>query len=149
MTDGRDEPKGRVGLAGLVGRDWRIVGVLAGVSVLLQGWGLYRVAGPPTPQWFPQADKLEHAAGFALPTVLVLLTLHVRSRAHGGQLSRRAIGWVVAAFGVHAVLSEIIQHVGYTTRTGDPVDVLADGTGTVVGALTAVALLRRSRVAGR
>jgi len=45
---------------------------------------------------------------------------------------------------VHGVVSEVVQHTLYTSRTGDPLDVLADGTGVAVGALVAVALLGRA-----
>ena len=45
--------------------------------MVLQLWGLYRVSGPPQPPWFPFADKLEHAAGFALPVLLILLACGV------------------------------------------------------------------------
>lgn len=126
------------------GRRVRVFGVLAVLALAAQGYGLYRVTGPPTPVWFPGADKLEHAVGFAMPTGLVLLALAGRARARGARLTTRAAGWVLAAFAVHAVLSEVIQHLWYTTRTGDPFDVLADWTGTAVGGLAAMALAPRA-----
>lgn len=144
MTDGQNESDGRYG---------RALSVLAVLALVGQGYGLYRVTGPPTPPWFPQADKLEHVLGFGVPTALVLLALAGRARPRGGRtgpwggsLSART-GWlVVAAFATHAVLSELAQHFWYTTRSGDPHDVLADWIGTAAGALVASTLLRRSRV---
>ena len=145
MTDernGRDAPGGRV------------VGVLAVLALVGQCYGLYRVTGPPTPRWFPQADKVEHAFGFALPTALVLLAVHLRAQpgpaqdqTAGATLPARTVGLVVAAFAAHGVLSEIAQHLWYTTRSGDPLDVLADWTGTAIGACVALALLRRTPAA--
>jgi VanZ family protein len=115
---------------------------LAVVAVLGQLFGLYRVAGPPTPPWFPHADKLEHALGFALPVALVLLAHAVHVAGRGARPARRAQALVVAAFLAHGVVSELVQHAFYATRTGDPLDVLADWTGTALGAATAWALLR-------
>ncbi len=42
--------------------------------------------------------------------------------------------WVSAA---HAVVSEIVQHVAYADRRGDPLDLLADWSGVAVGGLLA------------
>ena len=149
MTDGQNGPAGPYG---------RWVGVLAVLALVGHGYGLYRVTGPPTPAWFPQADKLEHLVGFAVPTALVLLALAGRVRERGGPGPERGVastqpwggrlrartGWlVVAAFAAHAVLSEVAQHLWYTTRSGDPRDVVADWAGTAAGTLVASALLRR------
>lgn len=123
-------------------RRWWALAVLAGLAVAGQLYGLYRATGPPTPSWFPQADKWEHALGFALPTTLVIATLDARERVQ--QLvavqSRRRIVAVAAVFAAHAVVSEVIQHTFYTSRTGDPFDVLADWTGTALGVAAALAL---------
>ena len=43
-----------------------------------------------------------------------------------------AVGWL---FVVHGVISELIQHLFYPNRAGDPLDVLADWSGIVVGGL--------------
>jgi len=123
---------------------WRAVAVLAGLAVLGQLYGLYRVSGPPSPPWFPHADKLEHLLGFALPVALVLLAVGLRSRGAGRRPERRAAGLVVGLFVAHAVVSEVVQHLAYTTRTGDPLDALADGVGVALGAAVAAALLRRT-----
>ena len=126
-------------------RRWRGTAVLAALAVALQLYGLYRVTGPPTPPWFPQADKLEHATGFLLPVALVLLALGGRARGLGTELPRRVVVVVVAVSAAHAVVSELVQHFWYAARTGDPWDVLADLVGTSLGAVAATALLRRSR----
>ena len=120
--------------------------MLAVLAVVGQLYGLYRVTGPPTPLWFPQADKLEHALGFALPAALVLLALDVGSRARhprGDGLPRAAVVGVAAVFAAHAVVSELVQHAFYAHRTGDPLDVLADWTGTAVGLGFALGTRRR------
>ena len=116
---------------------------LAVLAVLGQLYGLYRVSGPPSPSWFPHADKLEHAAGFALPVALVLTACGLRARSLDLPLRRRTWTLVLAAAGAHAVVSELVQHAFYTYRSGDPLAVLADLTGTAVGALAARALLSR------
>ena len=114
--------------------------------MLLQLWGLYRVAGPPQPPWFPFADKVEHAVGFAVPVLLILLAVVLRS----------GFGWrwpgmptsvlVVAIFATHGVVSETIQHRWYRYRTGDPLDVLADWLGIALGMLLfRLIFVRRSR----
>jgi len=123
--------------------------VAAGVAVAAQLWGLYRVAGPPSPPWFPHADKLEHAVGFALPVALVVLALGLRRLSRGRESARRALVGVVAVFAAHAVVSELVQHTFYTGRTGDPLDVLADGVGTAVGALVGSAVLGRVATGAR
>ena len=48
------------------GASWPVVAGLAALAVVAQLYGVYRVTGPPTPPWFPNADKAEHAVGFAL-----------------------------------------------------------------------------------
>jgi VanZ family protein len=53
---------------------------------------------------------------------------------------------VVAVFAAHGVVSELVQHLFYTTRSGDPFDVLADWTGTALGAVVAWAVLGPARV---
>jgi hypothetical protein len=131
-------------------RGWHLAAAGAVIAVFLQLWGLYRVVGPPQPPWFPYADKLEHAAGFALPVMLILLAAALR-RSPGWQWPGTATtAVVVGLFAAHAVASEAIQHVWYRHRTGDPLDVLADWVGIAAAVvLLRVALLRGSRSAYR
>ena len=131
-------------------RSWQLAAAGAVIAVLLQLWGLYRVVGPPRPPWFPFADKLEHAVGFAVPVILILLAAALR-RPPGWQWpSPAAQAAVVGVFAAHAVVSELIQHVWYRHRTGDPLDVLADWVGIAAGVLLLrVILLRGSRSAYR
>jgi VanZ family protein len=127
-------------------RGWHLVATGAVLAVLLQLWGLYRVAGPPQPAWFPFADKLQHALGFAVPVLLILLAIALRGPLGWQWASFRVTALVVAVFAMHAVVSELIQHVWYLYRTGDPIDVLADWAGIAVGVLLLrLILLRRSR----
>jgi VanZ family protein len=128
------------------GGAWPVVAVLAGLAVVAQLYGLYRVTGPPSPPWFPHADKLEHALGFALPVALCLLAVGLRAHSRGAGLSRRALVVVIGVFAAHAVVSELVQHLLYRTRTGDPLDVLADAVGVTAGALAGSWLLRRRDV---
>jgi VanZ family protein len=123
---------------------WRLAAGLAGLAVIVQLWGLYRVPGPPTAPWFPHTDKLQHALGFASPVTLLLLALGLLAGERSDRLSRRALGLVVAVFTVHAVASEIVQHRFYASRTGDPLDVLADLVGVAAGTALALVLLRRA-----
>jgi hypothetical protein len=117
------------------GTGWPVVAGLAALAVVGQLYGLYRVAGPPSPRWLPQTDKVEHAFGFALPVALVLVAAGLRAAARGGPPARRTRTLVLAVFAAHGVVSELVQHLLYTSRTGDPFDVLADWTGTALGAL--------------
>ncbi len=124
-------------------RSWQIVAGLAALAVAAQCYGLYRPTGPPAPSWFPQFDKVEHAAGFALPVALILGALALRARLRGRTLDRRLPVAVALIFLAHAVLSEVIQHTFYRTRTVDPVDVLADSLGVALGVGTYGLLSRR------
>lgn len=127
-------------------RRWHFVAAGAVLAVLLQLWGLYRVAGPPQPAWFPVPDKLQHAVGFAVPVLLILLTVALRGSLGWQWASFRVTALVVTVFAAHAVVSELIQHVWYRYRIGDPLDVLADWAGIAVGVvLLRLILQRRSR----
>lgn len=97
-----------------------------------QLYGLYRPSGPPTTALFPHVDKLAHAAGFALPLLLILLARQAAAPPGEGVRARFA-GGVAAVFAAHAVLSEVIQHRYYEHRSGDPLDVLADWLGIGLG----------------
>ena len=115
-------------------RSWWVTAALAVIALGVQVYGLYRVGAPTSPPWFPLADKVQHLFGFGVPVLLVLLTLVLRQRAYGSAVLRgRRVGLVVAAFGLHAVISELIQGRFYRSRTGDPLDVLADTTGIQLG----------------
>jgi VanZ family protein len=126
-------------------RGWHLAAAAALLAVSLQMWGLYRVTGPPQSAWFPSADKLDHAVGFALPVLLILLT--VTMRGVGWQWpGPRSSALIVAVFAAHAVVSEVIQHLWYRDRTGDPSDVVADWVGLAVGVLAfRMIVQRRSR----
>jgi hypothetical protein len=131
-------------------RGWHLATAGAVIAVLLQLWGLYRVVGPPQPPWFPYADKLEHAAGFALPVMLILLAAALRHPPGWQWPGAATTAVVVGLFVAHAVVSEAIQHVWYRHRTGDPLDVLADWVGIAAGVvLLRVILVRGSRSAYR
>jgi VanZ family protein len=121
----------------------RLLLVLAAVAVAAQLVCLYSPTGPPTPVWFPQADKLEHLLGFGAPVCLILLYQAARPGQDG--IGRRTALVVTGLFSVHAVLSELIQHFFYRHRTGDPFDVLADWMGVVLGWATAQLVVGRSQ----
>lgn len=126
-------------------RGWHLAALGAVFAVLLQLWGLYRVAGPPQPPWFPFADKVEHAVGFAVPVLLILLAIALRGPMSWQWPNMRTGVFVVAVFAAHGVVSELVQHQWYRYRTGDPLDVLADWVGIAVGMLLIrLILLRRS-----
>jgi VanZ family protein len=135
MSDRRDTADRR--------RGHLLVG-LAVLAIVGQLYGLYRTSGPQTLSWFPQADKLAHLLLFAVPVGLVLLTRSVLTAEASRRAAHRFTASVVVLFLLHAVVSELIQHSFYTTRTGDPVDVLADWLGVAVGVASA-RLLGRPR----
>jgi len=139
------------------GRTARLVATATALAALaVHLWGLYRDHGPPSPPWFPNADKLEHLVGFGLPCFLVLLALHLHAAASGRSLGVRAVALVVGLFVVHAGVSEVVQGALYTTRSGDPLDAVADVAGTLLGLAAYLVLGRRTgagdvpdRTAGR
>jgi len=77
----------------------------------------------------------EHAVGFALPVLLILLALTLHGPPGWQWPDPRANALVVAVFAAHAVVSEVIQHLWYRYRTGDVLDVVADWVGVAVGVL--------------
>jgi hypothetical protein len=129
----------------------QVLVALATLSVAVHLYGLYRPTGPPAPGWFPNVDKLEHLLGFGLPVALILLARAALDRRRPGPdrttRAHRSDGpftlVVVGAFALHAVLSELVQHFFYTSRSGDPLDLLADWAGVALGWGAARLLTRR------
>lgn len=98
------------------GRAWQIAFLLA-VAVNLA------VLYAPSPGGAPAVrglDKVIHVVVFAAVAY---------SGARAG-LPARAL---VPALLLHAVVSELVQHTLLPSRTGDPLDLVADGFGTLVG----------------
>lgn len=126
-------------------RRWPVAAALALAGLGVHLWGLYRVSGPPTVPWFPGADKVEHLVGFGVPLLLVLVALDARARAAGSVLRRRTVVVVAAAFAVHGVVSELVQHAFYARRTGDPADTAADWAGVALGLLVLLSVRRGGR----
>ena len=105
------------------------------VAVVAQLVVLYAPAQPGGPALFVHADKVAHVLVFFVPTVLALL-VGIRP------------AYVVAAFAGHAVVSEVVQGALLPSRSGDPVDVIADLAGVALGVL-AWRALTASRVVFR
>lgn len=100
--------------------------VLLAVTVVVQLVVLYAPRAPSTPS-IPDVDKLVHAAVFgAVAWAAVRCGFPVRL--------------VAAVLVAHAALSELLQHLLLTQRSGDPLDAVAD----TVGVLLGLALGRRS-----
>lgn len=96
-------------------------GVVLGIAVLLHLAVLYAPRVPPPPGGgFSGMDKLGHVAIFALVAAVALWN---------GLPGRLVVPVLLG----HAVLSELIQHVALTDRSGDPWDVLADVLGVGLG----------------
>lgn len=125
-----------------------LVSVAAALGLVLHLWGLYRDQSPPRVSSFPDADKVEHIVGFGLPSLLVLLALHLHAAARGRLLRARTVVVVVGLFVAHAGVSEIVQGEAYTTRSGDPLDAVADLAGTALGLLGYLLLRRAATRAG-
>ena len=113
---------------------WPVVAVAAALVVVGQLIGLY-LPRPPDAGWFPGADKLQHAVAFALPVLLIPWADALRRRADSRPPRARILVLVVWVSVAHAVLSELVQHLAYADRVGDPLDVLADWSGVAVGGL--------------
>ena len=127
---------------------WPPWAVLAGAALVVHFYGLYRPDSPPSIRWLPYSDKVEHAVGFGLPLLLVLLTLDQRARSRGRLLTAVPVLVTAGSFGAHAVVSELVQDIAYGNRTGDPRDVLADVIGVLLG-LAAFGLLTRGGLLSR
>ena len=127
---------------------WPPWAVLAGAALVIHFYGLYRPDSPPTTPWLPYSDKVGHAVGFGVPLLLVLVTLAVRAQARGRRLGSAPVLAAAGMFGAHAVISEVVQSVSYRSRRGDPLDVLADAVGVLLG-VVAFQLLARSALRSR
>lgn len=102
-------------------------------AVVAQQVGLYGPAGPVQPGWFPSADKLQHALGFAVPMFLVLMTSEIYAVRGGRALRPLAVAALAGLFAVNAVVSELVQARPGSGRSGDPVDAVADLLGIAAG----------------
>jgi hypothetical protein len=132
-------------------RGWRLAAAGAGLAVAFQLWGLYRPTATRAAAWFPGADKVLHGLGFALPVILIAVAYGLRRLADGRPPRVSVLVVMAWVFVAHAVVSELIQHAFYADRQGDPLDVLADWSGIVVGGLVVWALgylrlIRRGRL---
>jgi len=105
--------------------------VAFGVACAANLYGIY-APSQPGPALFDGADKVFHLLSFAL----VMAT---------GMLAGIPGRWLALALVVHAVGSELIQHLLLPNRSGDPLDVLADAIGITLGALLAWPLTRLVR----
>lgn len=115
-------------------------------AVVAQQVGLYGPTGPVQPAWFPAADKVQHALGFALPMFLVLMTTQICAAPAGRRMRPPWVAVAAGVFAANAVISELVQARPGSGRTGDPADTVAD----LVGILLCLALfvLLRDRLAG-
>ena len=107
-------------------RRWWLGALLAAGAVQLVALYAPSAGGAPP---FPNADKLVHAAIFALPVLF-------------GLLARLRPAVVVAVAALHAPVSELVQHFLLPHRDGDVRDVLADLVGVGLGWLLARLLVR-------
>ena len=116
-------------------------------AVVAQQIGLYGPSGPVRPSWFPSADKLQHAIGFALPMFLMLLTSQIYAARAGRTLRSLWVAAIAGAFALNAVVSEIVQAGPGSGRSGEVADVIADLIGIGLG-WVAFRLLAVRRPAG-
>lgn len=95
--------------------------VIFGATIVLQIIVLYLPQTPSTVEvGVPGADKAVHVLVFAL----VMLT---------GVLTGLPGRWLALVLAAHAVLSEVIQQLLLPSRTGDPLDAVADLGGIALG----------------
>ena len=104
-----------------------------GLALVLQLYVLYLyVPGSPDPVSIPHADKLVHAAVFAVPTAVGVLA----------GLRPWVVGVLLA---LHAPVSEMVQHFWLPGRSGEPWDAAADLVGVALGLVLGSLLLTRWR----
>ena len=112
---------------------------LSAAAVALQCYGLYRPDGPPQLRWLPYADKIGHLLGFAVPVLLVTITIAWFT----GALTNRIRALVAIVFSVQAAMSELVQgHDALAGRSGDVIDLAADALGIAIGFFAAPPLHR-------
>ncbi|MDO5504357.1 MAG: hypothetical protein Q4G67_14415 [Actinomycetia bacterium] len=100
------------------------------LSIAAQVFALYLyVPGPETQVDIPHADKIVHAALFAAPAFVAVL-------------ARLPLGIVVPLLALHAPVSELVQHAFISGRAGEPLDVVADLVGVLLGVLGGLAARR-------
>ena len=102
-------------------------------AVVAQQIGLYGPSGPVQPSWFPSADKLQHALGFALPMFLMLLTSQIYAARAGRTLRSLWVAAIAGVFALNAVVSELVQARPGSGRSGEVADVIADLIGIGLG----------------
>ncbi|MGM1028941.1 MAG: VanZ family protein [Actinomycetota bacterium] len=112
-------------------RDRRVWAVLFALAVVVQLIALY-LPNPPSGGGFPGADKVVHAAIFLAPALL-------------GVVAGLRLDVLASLLIVHAVVSEVVQHVALPGRGGDPWDAVADIVGVAIGLAIGSALLLRIR----
>ncbi|HET6967384.1 MAG TPA: VanZ family protein [Ornithinibacter sp.] len=98
-----------------------VLSALLAVAVLVQLVVLYAPSGPSVSP-FPGSDKVVHVLVFLVPVAVALLA---------GLPARLVVG----VFAAHAVTSELVQHALLPSRSGDPLDVVADLVGVGLGVL--------------
>ena len=97
------------------GRLRTVLRLLLALAVAAHVYGLYTPGEPNAVEWFPNADKVFHFIGFAVPSCLaVLLTRH---------------WWPLVVFATNAAVSELVQYRWLPHRDGDWFDLLTDLTG--------------------
>jgi hypothetical protein len=120
-----------------------LLACLSAATVVAQQIALYGHTGPVQPGWFPAADKVQHALGFALPMYLLLTTLEIYAARAGRTLRPLWVAAIAGAFAANAVVSELHQARPGSGRSGDPSDAVADLVGIALGWLVFRALRSR------
>lgn len=111
----------------------RLVPVLLGLGFALQFVALYAPDAPGSSSGFPHSDKVVHAVVFGIPVLVAGL----------GRVTWWP--WVVLLGAVHAPVSEVVQHVVLTQRSGDPWDVVADLVGLGMASMGVLLVVRQRR----
>ena len=115
---------------GPVGRSRTLWLVALGVAIVVQLITLYSPQVPGTPP-IAGFDKVVHLAIFAAPVLAALL-------------AGLSAPWVLGILAVHAPVSELVQHVALSGRSGDVFDMMADLCGVALGALVYLVWIRRN-----
>jgi VanZ family protein len=99
--------------------------------------------GLPSEPPFPHADKVVHAAGYAVLAFVAAAAWTWRRTLAAGDYS-----WLLAGLSSYAVVDEVLQMLPIVRRNAEVLDWAADTVGAAMGLLVFAAMARQARRRG-